>query len=261
MSRFVTTAVDRIRVATADSFTRSILILALVCVSLLAISFLQDIAIALGLTTWRRPMFDVDEEYNLYSGLSTANLLAAAALLGLIARETRRRALPRVAYWTALSAIFVYLAFDEAMVIHERLIPLGDAMMRDLFGLRFHVAWWLPVLPVLVLLAAAFLQFVLTLPARTRLFFIVCGAAYLCGSVGMEIVSDFVCAAPYGSTFACRIEMTTEESLEGLSIIVFLLGLGYHLRDLQPTPAPWMSRALSSIRRLALGSRLPPRRR
>jgi len=131
--------------------------------------------------------FDADLEHNLPTWYSSCQLLLAALLLGEIAVLRRLRRAPFVTHWAVLAAIFAYLATDESLILHEQLTPL----LRQHF--HFHGlldrAWVVPAGALLVVFALAYLRFLAHLPARTRLLFVISGAIYVGGAMGIEMIN------------------------------------------------------------------------
>ena len=175
---------------------------------------------------------DLDGEFSLPSLLSSAMLLAAAALLHVIARASAAEKAPFVRHWRGLSVIFVLLGLDDACSTHELLIR----PMRGLFGASgiFHFAWLIPGLVFVAILCVLYLRFVLAQPRPIRDLFLLAATLFLSGAVGMEMVAgDCVshCRCWTGLWLALT---TVEETLEMAGVTVFLYALLRHIADSLP---------------------------
>lgn len=172
--------------------------------------------------------FYFDRESNFPSIFSFLLLLTAAALLGVIASHKRRHADPFKFQWRLLAWIFLGLALDEAVSIHELLIdPLRFAF--HLSGwLRF--SWVLVGVPVVGGLGLAYLRFLQALPTPARVRFMVAGAVYVTGVIGLEMISGcfFVNIEDRSPTYLLL--MTLEETAEIVGVLLFIRALLLYLR-------------------------------
>lgn len=164
-----------------------------------------------------------------YSGLT---LLAVAALLGLIWAHDRRQHGPLRWYWAALAVIFVLLAMDELLSIHEATTELIRSRLH-IEGGWFYNAWVIPAGVGLALLALTFFRFLVRLPARTRGLFLLAGAVYVSGAVGFEILGGAY-ASVHGDDLAYGVLASVEEVLEMAGIVVMLYALMDHLERHAP---------------------------
>lgn len=170
-------------------------------------------------------LFNLNEEYNVPSLFSALLLLTAAALLGHIRRHEKQRGARDVAKWTVLAVGFVYMAIDEFSQIHELLIVPGRELLGDRsFGLLYY-AWVIPATAIVLVLAGYFLGFLLRLPARTRLGFIIGGMLFVGGAIGFELFGGRQHEL-YGKQNLTYITYVIfEESLEMAGVIVFIHSL------------------------------------
>lgn len=165
---------------------------------------------------------DLDGEVNLPTFYSSFLLLASALLLGIIA-WTKGRQTPHYWSWVSLSAIFVYLAVDEATKLHELLIvPLRDNL--QLGGIWFY-AWVIVAIPLLILLAILFLPFIIQLPRKTKVSFLLAALLYVGGALGLEMVSGAIVSQLGNRNIIFMVLTTIEETLEMTGVIVFIYGL------------------------------------
>lgn len=202
-------------------------------------------------------MFDLNMEGNVPSIFSTLLLVFAALLLlaiGTAQKSTvpsdRRSADDAVAavgqdevnsanrsfarHWQALGWIFVFLAVDEAGSIHE----LTMAPLRTWFGLSgyFHFAWVLPAALLLVVFVVAYIPFLRHLGRRDGGFFVLSGAIYVGGAVGMEMLGSKYFSSHHGRHDATYMMLTTvEEALELAGLVLFIHILLSHMSRQVPS--------------------------
>lgn len=167
--------------------------------------------------------FSLGAENNFPTYFSTLALFACSALLAAIATGESRKGGNRPAYWFALSAIFLFLSMDEMMSIHERLSEPVKALVGETDV--FHYAWVLPYGVLVVIFVAAFSRFLILLPRRTALLFVLAGALYVGGAVGFETLSGYhySLSGSKGITYVAL--QTMEEILEISGTILFLYAL------------------------------------
>jgi len=162
---------------------------------------------------WGLPrLFDLAGEGNLAAYWSTACLLFGAALLALVAVETRRLGRPFVRHWFVLAAAFLFLSLDEAAQIHEGVIA---RIWVEHFGRGhgiFYYVWYLPILPVVAIAFLLYLPFLRHLERRFLLRVVAAGALYLGGAVGGDMVESWIVDA--GRSDATVATQLVEESLE-----------------------------------------------
>lgn len=165
----------------------------------------------------------------LYSGLT---MLAAAVLLGLIAAHERLRGRRFHSHWMWLGIVFALMAMDEMVAIHE----MSSRPLREYLGIRsgpLYHAWVVPAMAFLAFMAVTYFRFLLALPARTRMLFVVAGAIYVGGALGMEMAGSAYAAA-YGQDLVYGVLATLEEILEMSGMVLFLYGLMDHLEHYAP---------------------------
>ncbi|HEY9740431.1 MAG TPA: hypothetical protein V6C90_08060 [Coleofasciculaceae cyanobacterium] len=168
-------------------------------------------------------LFNVDYEQNFPALYSVSALLFCAILLATIAYIKKKDGDRYVRYWTALSIIFLFLSLDEAISLHERTMePLQSALKASGF---LYYAWVIPGGIFVIICLLSFLPFIRHLPAKTRRLFLISGALFVSGALGMEMVSGYHHYL-YGKENIVDAMLTTfEEFLEMLSIVVFIYTL------------------------------------
>lgn len=180
------------------------------------------------------PMFSLSYEQNIPTWYSSSLLLACSVLLFLIAAATKREGGPRVNHWRALGLGFLYISLDEVASIHEHAgwLRLGGVL---------YFSWVIPAAIVVALVGASYLRFLQHLPPATRARFLLAGAIYVGGAVGMELPLGYWTERYGSNNFVYGAIDWVEESMEILGVTLFLLALVDYLgarRACLAFPAP-----------------------
>jgi hypothetical protein len=167
------------------------------------------------------PKFNLDEENNVPSFFQACQLAMVAGLLGLVfvlKKGDRFRTA-----WGVLCGLFVFLAFDEASVIHETLIDPLRAMTHA-SGI-FHYAWVVAAIPLVAVFLIGYARFFWHLaPVFKKLVGLAFGV-YLSGALVMELIGGAY-AEKFGLNNWGYVGMTTvEESLEMAGQILMIYAL------------------------------------
>jgi len=168
-------------------------------------------------------LFDFDTEKNIPTLYSSFALIVASILLSLIASIHKRQNssfLP----WVGLAIIFLFLAIDETTSIHNRLAaPTHDLLNTS--GM-FRWAWVIPYGIAVIVFVVCYLRFLVNLPVKTMILFIVSGSIFVSGAIGVEMLTAWHVEL-YDSyrSFEYAIFYTCEEFLEMLGIVVFIYTL------------------------------------
>lgn len=174
-------------------------------------------------------MLSMDGENNLPALFSTLLLFSAALTLTLIVVLERRHQGVDVSKWAILAAGFALMALDESLSFHERAI----APLRALLGGRhlgiFFFAWVIPGIALVCGLGAYFLRFVLRLPRRTALAFVISAAIYLGGALGVELVEGWWREGQGHKNLVYHVLVSLEEGMEMAGIIAFIHALLNHI--------------------------------
>lgn len=183
-----------------------------------------------GWPAHRRTLVHLNNESNLPTWFSTVLLLGCAAMLAVIASAARRGALTHPGHWIFLAFIFLLLSIDESARVHERtIVPLRRAL--DTGGL-FYYAWVVPAIGFLVVLAAAYLRFLLALPPPVRTLVVCAAAVYLGGALGVEMLGAAWAEAHGATGLEYDLLVTVEESLEIGGLVIFAFALLQFMSDL-----------------------------
>lgn len=196
--------------------------------ALLAVYRLGLSGSAIGDTSVR--LFDLDGEQGLPAAFSFLLLLAtggtvfvttwAAQTNAAIARHSRR--------WRLLALALVFVAFDEAFVIHEWISGYLRTTF-DLSGYLYH-AWVIPYGAGALVLGALLVRPVLALPRRTAVLLVGGAACYVLGAAGLEVIGAQIVSSD-ASSFVHELEVFAEELMEWAGVWLFLTGMFSLLAD------------------------------
>jgi hypothetical protein len=168
-------------------------------------------------------LFFIDGEGNLPAIFSTLLLLINAGFFLMVAKAAGRAG-DSSRIWLVLSIIFVFLALDESISIHERLIdPLRETW--NLSGI-FYYAWIVPYGIGVVLLGAFWFPVFWRMQKKLQLWFGLSAAVYLAGVIGLEMISGkYLVSMNESKDIVWILMVTLEEVLEmaGLIILVYAL--------------------------------------
>lgn len=166
---------------------------------------------------------------------STIALLFSSLLLAIIAYTQKKSKSQYFTHWGFLSFIFLFLAMDEALEVHERTSIIFRTLL-DTSGVFEH-AWVIPYGVGVILLCLGYRKFIISLPPKTKKLFILAGFVYVLGAIGMEIVhpGNFFKDGSYKALG--RLCSTLEELFEMGGIVIFIHALlsyiDTHLSDLR----------------------------
>jgi len=162
-------------------------------------------------------LFDLDEEQNVPSWFSGAQLLVAAALAWTLASAARRVTPGDARAWSGLAAALAFMSLDEIAGIHET------------FNTLFVMSWTVPFGILALVIGAILLPFVRRLPARTRNGIGLAGAVYLAGAVGMELLTSRFFDQDNKRQFSYALMTLVEEGLEMTGVWILIRTLLAHM--------------------------------
>jgi len=171
-------------------------------------------------------LFDFAIEGNIPTFYSAVAILFCSALLALISYANWQRPDGDRFYWVGLAILFLFLAVDEAVAIHE---AVGDYFEQifDASGFLYYM-WVLPYGIATIVLGLVFLKFLWNLPRSTRARFIEAGGIFVTGAIGMEMLGAREADLNGTETVLYCVLYTIEELLEMLGIVLFIYALLSH---------------------------------
>jgi hypothetical protein len=171
--------------------------------------------------------FWLDGEANLPAWYSSALLLLSAAYLYRQYRLVKAKGERHAGGWLLLALGFLWLSFDETAMFHE---AVNAALTGPIRAEGFMAHPWVFVgIPVVAILLAFIVPLIISLPARTRMLFLISGALYLGGVFAMEIVGAGM--KDFGmDSVEYRLAFLGEETLELAGLTLFALSVMAHVR-------------------------------
>ncbi len=181
-----------------------------------ALSSGDDYLLGLG------PMFDLDDEGNLPTLFAVLTMLLAAAILASIARFETVDSSCRP-YWSGLAVVFLVMAVDEAVSLHELMGNLLDT--RFTFSGYLFYSWIVPYFALLVVLFVLYFRFFLHLPTKVRYLMIGGGLIFALGALGFEAMAARLDELEGQDGLLYAAFATAEEIFEMVGLTVFIHAL------------------------------------
>ena len=128
---------------------------------------------------------NMDRELNLPTLFSSSLLLISALLMQRLGHNGNPDAADD---WRLLSKIFIFLALDEALQIHEILIIPG---LRHQVHPALASTWVVPYAALALIMLWKFRSFLGSIPRATATGLLRSGAVYVGGAIGMEMIGSF----------------------------------------------------------------------
>lgn len=184
-------------------------------------------------TSYIKHFFNFHAENNFPAYISSLFLVMAgmlSLLLGVNSNEQDKRHRTR---WKVLGGLFFFLAFDEAIQIHEVISQgLRNNLGEQLPGF-LHYAWVIPYALLVVVALIYFFKFVWNLPVRLKNLIFIAGFVYVFGALGLEIVESYIDTSIGTDNLLYMVLVSIEESLEMLGIAIMCYALLIRLSSLK----------------------------
>ncbi len=172
---------------------------------------------------------DLGHEPSLPNWYSSLALLTSSLLLAAIAFYKRVQPDPFFRHWSLLALLFLLLAMDEAILIHEMAnAPFQQYLQTE--GI-FYFGWIVPAFFFVLLTGWYFLRFVLMLESGTRRRFVLAGTIFLFGALGMEMIEGVIVTAGGLNSLQLTLAQAVEEFCEMTGIAIFIYALLRHLQQ------------------------------
>lgn len=176
--------------------------------------------VADGQTSGLNQLFNLEYERNVPTFWSSTLLLFASVLLAMLAWQIRREGGDYVIHWSVLSAAFLYLSLDEWLQLHERIMGPMQRLLPTDDG-PFYYGWIIPAGILVAIMGLAYLKFLLRLPRRTAVLFLVSGVIYVGAAIGFEMLEGPLDAAGEWMNPTYSLLVGMEETLEMIGICLF----------------------------------------
>ena len=187
-------------------------------------------------------LFDVDGEGNIPAFYSAATLLICAILLAVITTIKRQTKDSYFWHWGGLSIIFLFLTWDEAVQIHEKLMnapmlyKILDWLKIEASGL-LNFPWVIVGILAVIVVFIIYWKFLLSLPRKLQRLFIIAASLYVGGAIGMEMIGGLVLGNSshldsYQNNILYILSISLEEILEMLGVILLIYSLLKYISSL-----------------------------
>jgi hypothetical protein len=164
--------------------------------------------------------FDLDLEDNIPTLYSAFAISVCSLLFFSIALYKRERCNYEKLCWFALGIIFLFLAIDELFQIHEQIGDITENYVKATGFLYFP--WVVPYVFAIIVLILFYLKFLLGLPKKTAILFILSGMVYLIGAVVFDMLGGREAELHGYDSIAYYVLYTVEEFLEMTGIIILM---------------------------------------
>ncbi len=202
-----------------------VLILGVIVLMLLHI--LACIPMSLGVRDYPLGFFNLDGEVNLPTVYSTALLWSNALLVACIAWAGKEEGRVNRGYWLGLVLAFLFMGFDESVMLHERTMGVVRETLNT-SGVLFF-AWVIPYTAFTIAFVLFYRRFFFRLPKDTRKHIAIAAVLYLAGAIGIELWSGSWISVHGRDGVYYYIFVTIEESLEMLGSIAFIYAFARHI--------------------------------
>jgi len=174
-------------------------------------------------------LFDLDTEWNIPTAYQGFSLLICSLLTVTIGVIRKQVADEFYFGWFVLSGMFLVMAADEILQMHENV----NQPLRLMLGTKgaFYYAWVIPGSGLLIGLGLYFRRFILGLPGKTKLLFIGSCILYIAGVIGLEMIGGAYVDNVGTQTFTYAVITSCEELLEMGGILLFIYALLMYLAD------------------------------
>lgn len=174
-------------------------------------------------------MFNFNMERNLPTLYSSLALFISSLLLLIIAMKHKSMGSNYLG-WFGLMLIFFYIGFDEIAMIHEKVSPLTRQLLNTTGAL--HFAWIIPYGVLTAIIALVYIPFLLRLPKKIMILFIMSGTIFVSGAIGFEMLEGLAYLHEESKdTLLHAVLCTFEEFLEMFGIALFIYALLSYISD------------------------------
>ncbi len=198
---------------------------------LLWMAFGLTITHAVCMVTWYMDMlpfddrlyisfFDLDEEESLGTWFSTLILFLAGILSLFQARYAGKPRQRMHVFWWLLGIGFCLLSLDEIAGFHEFVNTVSSDTHWTTYGVMLVFVTGFVLLP-----------FLRSLPTRTQLQFLIAGAVYVGGAIGVEWATIWYEENDQLDTLAYNLWNALEEFMEMTGVILYIYAVLTHITD------------------------------
>ena len=169
------------------------------------------------------PLFQLSAEYNIPTFFSGGLFITSSVLLILIWKAFYINEKPQL-IWLFLSALFLFLAFDELFKVHELLIePVRNSLGTSGF---LYFSWVIIYGAGVVIITLFVFPIWRRLYRKVKIWFAFSAITFLLGAIGFEMIGGaYFESVERQGDLIYGILYTIEETLEMAGLIMFIYGL------------------------------------
>lgn len=177
-------------------------------------------------------LFNMDKELNIPTLYSCILLFISSKLIKRIGTHEKKTNELRNSKWDNLSWIFLFLALDEGLQIHEIFIIPS---LKPYLPTALSMIWVIPYGIFVIFASLYFLPLIIKLPKRIKYLIILAGIIYISGAIGMEIVGNALVRESYIKLHGLSYGLisTLEETLEMSGALIFIYSLLLYIINFQ----------------------------
>jgi hypothetical protein len=172
-------------------------------------------------------MFDLNSEGNFPTLYQVGALITTSMLLFFVGMIKKRQRDKYAIHWMVLGGIFFLMSYDEASQMHERLNAVTRSFLPESSMDFLFFAWVIPYAILALTIGFIYIRFLMNLPKRTAILFIIAGAIFVTGAIGLEMVTSYY----RGVVLVIHMVVTIEETLEMLGIVFFIYAILDYIKN------------------------------
>ncbi len=170
--------------------------------------------------------FDLGSDAAFPTWFAAAFLALAAAGLAWIAVLSQSTDRANTRHWSVLAVIFLVLSIDEVATFHE---AFGRFDVFSGYSGLFYYGWVFGGIAVVVVVGAAYIPFLVRLDRRTRSLFVLSGAIYVSGALGIEMLNASLASEQGEQNWRYALQTGIEEVAEFAGTSLFLYAVADNL--------------------------------
>lgn len=168
-------------------------------------------------------IFNLDKEKNFPTWYAALSLMICSTLLLIISAAKRKSNDRYFFYWFFLGIIFLLLATDEMIQLHEQVITPIRSVLKTTGYL--YITWIIPAIIFGLIFLIAYLKFLLHLPVSYRILFLISGLVFVLGAIGLEVIGSNHIYFYGQNNLSYALLTTVEEVLEMVGVLLFIYTL------------------------------------
>ena len=178
-------------------------------------------------------LFNITVEKNIPTLVSTVQLMFGGSLLYITYKTEKESSLDLTctSYWKYLAFVFYFLAFDEWVTFHD---VFGHSIAKHMGALGDIFSWTLIYIVIMPIFFIWTIRFLVKLDRPTAVLYVLSGAIFLTGAIGLELMQSSKVQSLLGISFDISgnyILGIFEESFELLGIFIFNFATFLYIRS------------------------------